>query len=400
MPFSRRVGRAVRGLVLLLGVLPFAPAFAWEPGKLLVWVADDRAAKGMRAVAEAFTKQTGIAVRVHVPADPTGEFEAAMAAGSGPDVFMWPHDRIGDWAARGWLSPITVQPAMQRNIVQVAWDGVTSRGKAWGYPVAVEALCLVYNRALVSTPPRTFEELPALHQTLAGKNQRAIAWETQNPYFSWPMFAAGGAYVFQRDLLGNYQPKLTGVNHPGAVKGAETLVKLIKAGVISPSTSTAEAEAQMKAGKLAMTITGPWAWEGLTKAGVKFGIAPIPSVAGQPARPFVGVLTAMLPARSPNQKAATQLLEQHLLPPEGLLRFNRERPLGIPASKEIFWDFYADPQIRQAMESVFAGKPMPNNPEMQAFWSHFGAALRDITEGSAKPKEALDAAARAIASGG
>ncbi|WP_246479820.1 maltose/maltodextrin ABC transporter substrate-binding protein MalE [Niveibacterium microcysteis] len=396
---NRLMKCGVRALALGVLVACSAPAMAWEKGKLLIWVGDDRAAKGMRKIAASYTQKTGIKVVVEVPENPTGAFEAAMASGNGPDVFMWPHDRIGEWSAHGWLASLAVTQTLKGNIVQVAWDGVTSKGKVWAYPVAVEALSLVYNKTLVATPPKSFEEIPALNAGLKAKGVAAIGWEVNNPYFSWPLLASNGGYVFRRDLLGNYEPKNTGVNHPGAVQGADVLQKLVKTGVLNASQQTGDVEAAMKGGKLAMMLTGPWAWEGLSKAGVKFGIAPIPSLNGQPASPFVGVLGAMITAKSPNREAAVQLLEQHLLPAEGLLAFNKERPLGIPASKEIFWDFYADPQIRQAMESVFSGKPMPNNPEMQYFWKNLGGALQDITINGRKPKDALDAAAKNIANG-
>ncbi|MCX9158379.1 maltose/maltodextrin ABC transporter substrate-binding protein MalE [Niveibacterium sp. 24ML] len=396
---TRLMTRTARVCALGLALAFSGSALAWEKGKLLIWVGDDRAAKGMRKLAAAYTQKTGIKVVVEVPENPTGTFESSMGGGGGPDIFMWPHDRIGDWAGKGWLSSVSVSQNLKNSIVQVAWDGVTSKGKVWAYPVAVEALSLVYNKALVPVAPKSFEEIPALHASLKAKGVSAIGWEVNNPYMSWPLLAANGGYVFRRDLLGNYEPKNTGVNNQGAIFGAELLQKMVKGGVLNPSQSTGDVEAAMKSGKLAMMLTGPWAWEGLSKAGVKYGIAPIPSVGGQPAAPFVGVLGAMIPAGSPNRAAAVQLIEQHLLPAEGLLAFNKDRPLGIPASKDIFWDFYSDPQIRQAMESVFAGKPMPNNPEMQYFWSNLGGALQEITINGRKPKEALDVAAKNIASG-
>lgn len=400
MEIKRKVARALRGVMLAALVLGPGFAHAWEKGKLTVWVGDERAARGMRQIAATYTQKTGVKVIVQVPPKPTEDFERAMAAGNGPDIFLWAHDTIGDWSARGWLAPVTLPAAIKKNLVEVAIDGVTSKGKTWAYPVAVEALSLVYNKALIAHPPKTFEEIPALNASLKAKGVHAIGWEVSNPYSSWPLLAAGGAYVFQRDLLGNYDTKKVGVNHPGAVKGAETLAGFVRSGVLSATQTTAESEAALRSGKLAMALSGPWVWESLSKAGIRYGIAPIPSLGGQPARPFVGVIALMLAAKSPNHAEAAQMIEQYMMPAEGLRAFNKIRPLGIPASKEIFWDFYSDPQIRQAMESVFTGKPMPNNKEMSAFWKVMHDALAQIATGSRKPKEALDDAAKRIASGG
>ena len=40
-----------------------------------------------------------------------------------------------------------------------AWDGLTVDNKIWGYPISVEAVGLIYNKALVKTPPKSFEEI-------------------------------------------------------------------------------------------------------------------------------------------------------------------------------------------------------------------------------------------------
>lgn len=386
-------------LMLGWGMLSAAPGMAADKPSLTIWTGDERAAAGFRKVAEAYTRQTGVKVVVTVPERPVDAFEEAAGGSKGPDIFVWPHDRIGEWARKGWLTPVTVTPKLKAGVFQVAWDAVTSNGKQWAYPIAVEALTLVYNKALVTEPLKAYEDIPALQQKLKAKGVNAVAWELHSPYFSWPLLAAGGANVFQRDLMGNYLPKQTGVNHPGAIKGAEFLLKLSKAEVLSSGISTGDAEEAMKSGKLAMLVTGPWAWEGLTKAGIKYGLAPLPTFNGKPARPFIGVLGAMISARSPNRQVAADFLEKAVVTPQGLQDFNKLRPLGIPASKEIFWSMYSDPQIRKAMESVFAGSPMPNNPEMQFFWKNLDKALSDILAESVKPKEALDAAAKAIAAG-
>lgn len=398
MRFNPLFSRIMLGS-LVAGMLASAPAYAWEKGKLLIWINNDKGFKGLQKVGDEFTKKTGIKVKVETPDDATEAFSKAMARGNGPDIWIWPHDRIGDWANKGYLTAIQPKANLKTGVVQIAWDAVTANGKQWAYPIAVEAISLLYNKELVPVPPKTFEELPELQKKLNAKGIRAIGWETQSPYFTWPMLAANGGYPFQRDLMGNYLGKETGINNAGAVKGAEVLLKLIKADVVNPTLSYGDAEEAMQTGKQAMWITGPWAWEGLTKANVKFGIAPLPTVAGQPARPFVGVLSAMLPKGSPNREAAVNFIENALLSTQGLKTVNADRPIGVPAIKSIFWEFYSDKQIRSAMEGIFAGKPMPNNPEMQYFWKNLSTALRDITTSAVKPKEALDTAAKNIVSG-
>lgn len=397
-PLSRRK------VVKLLSVaapasIGFHNVHAWDKGRLQVWINADKGYAGLQRMGDEYARKTGVRVEVRHFDNAVDRFEAAMKAGQAgeiPDIWIWPHDRLGDWVRRGWIVPLKPGEPVRADIVQVAWDGFTMNGKTWGYPLSVEAVALVYNTELVPAPPKSFEDVLTLHDRLKARNIRALGWETGSPYFTWPLMAAGGGYVFQRKIDGSYNPQDTGINHPGAVRGAQYIVQLMSAGVIPQGgLSYQDAEAGMQDGRQAMWITGPWAWEGLKEAGISFGVAPLPSLAGKPARPFVGVLGAMLTA-GPNQAIATDFIENHLLQPEGLGQINAAKPIGVPASKRMFWKMYSDPRIRTSMDAIYAGRAMPSNSEMTLFWQHLSTALREINTGTRSPKDALDAAAAQI----
>jgi maltose/maltodextrin transport system substrate-binding protein len=72
----------------------------------------------------------------------------------------------------------------------------------------------------------------------------------------------------------------------------------------------------------------PVAWANLMKSGIDFGVAPIPSVAGNPGRPFVGVSMAYLNRSSPNQDLAKEFLERYILTEEGLSALDHGKPIG------------------------------------------------------------------------
>ena len=226
--------RALLSLVSATVLLIAGQAFSADKGVLTVWTGDERAAAGFRKVAESYTRRTGIKVVVSVPNRRVVDaFQDAMdkRLQSGPDIFVWPHDHIGEWARKGWLMPVEGSGKLRADVFQVAWDAVTSNGKQWAYPISMEVLTMVYNKDLISEPPKTYEELPALQQKLKAKGIRAMGWELKSAYYSWPLLAAGGANIFQRDLMGNYLPKQTGVNQPSVVKGAEFLQRIQTRGV-------------------------------------------------------------------------------------------------------------------------------------------------------------------------
>jgi maltose/maltodextrin transport system substrate-binding protein len=381
----------------LLGAA-FAPtAQAGEPGKLLVWINGDKGYKGIIKIGEEFTKKTGVPVTVEYPEDAPSKFQAAAAAGKGPDIWIWPHDRIGEWIEGGLLQPITPSKKVQGEIDPLAWKAFTVGGKTWGYPLSVEAVSLVYNKALVPTPPKSFEEVIALDKKLSASGKKAILWDYNNTYFTWPLLAANGGYPFKLKSDGTYDPADTGVNNAGALKGAELLAKMVKDGVMSKGANYAEMEAGMASGKVAMMINGPWSWDNLKKANVNFGVAKIPTVAGKKAAPFVGVLGAMITKSTPNRDLAVEFLENHMLTVDGLKKINDDVPLGTPANKALFNELKNNPNIQATMASAQDGAPMPNNKEMGRFWSSMASALQNMTEGRQSPKEAMDAAAKRIA---
>ena len=369
---------------------------AAEAGKLLVWINGDKGYNGIAKIGEEFAKKTGVQVTVEHPEDAPNKFAQAAAAGKGPDIWIWPHDRIGEWIAGGLLQTVTPGKKVQADIDPLAWKAFTVGGKTWGYPMSVEAVSLVYNKKLVSTPPKSFEEVIALDKKLSAEGKKAILWDYNNTYFTWPLLAANGGYAFKPKADGSYDASDTGVNNAGALKGAELLAKMVKDGVMTKGAGYAEMEAGMAQGKVAMMINGPWSWDNLKKANIDFGVAKIPTVGGKKAAPFVGVLGAMISKASLNRDVAVEFIENHLLTVDGLKTINNDVPLGTPASKALFAELKSNPNIQATMASAQDGSPMPNNPEMGRFWSSMESALKNMTEGRQSPKEAMDAAAKRI----
>ncbi|GLR12798.1 maltose/maltodextrin ABC transporter substrate-binding protein MalE [Chitinimonas viridis] len=383
-------------LIAALVVSCFGAAQAAESGKLLLWINGDKGYKGIQQIGDDFAKKAGVPVAVEHPEDAPGKFQQAAAAGKGPDIWCWPHDRAGEWVGAGLLSPVTPSKKIRDEIDPLAWKAFTIGGKTWGYPISIEAVALVYNKDLVPTPPKSFEEIAALDKKLSAKGKKAILWDYTNTYFTWPLLAAGGGYPFKMKADGTYDATDTGVNNAGALKGAETLKKLIDGGVMPKGAGYAEMEAGMAKGNVAMMINGPWSWDNLKNAKINFGVAPIPTVAGKKAAPFVGVLGCMVNRASPNKEVAVDFIENHLLSLNGLKTINADVPLGTPANKNLFKELAGDPNIKATMASAQAGNPMPNNAEMGRFWSSMASALQNITGGRQSPKDGLDAAAKRI----
>lgn len=380
-----------------LGV--FGAAQAAEKGSLLIWINGDKGYEGIAKIGEKFTRDTGIKVTVEHPEDAIAKFEQAAAAGKGPDIWMWPHDRAGSWITAGLIAPVTPSKKTVDAIDPLAWKAWNIGGKTWGYPLSIEAVALIYNKRLVPTPPATWDEVIALDKKLAAQNKRAIMWPMTEIYYSYGLISAAGGYAFKRNADGTYDARDVGINNPGAVRGVETLMGLIQAGVMPRTASYADAEAGVNEGRIAMMINGPWSWNNLKKSKIDFGVAPYPKIDGKQGGPFVGVLGAMLSTASPNKELANEFMENYLLSIDGLKAVNAHVPLGVPANKAFYAELKGDPLIAGTMAAAQGGTPMPNNPEMTRFWSGMAAALQNITQGREGVKDGLDRAAKRILGG-
>ncbi len=381
----------------LAALVLWAPvAFAAPEHRLLVWINGDKGYNGLQKVGDAFTQATGVRVVVQHPEGAPDKFQSAAAAGKGPDIMCWAHDRAGEWAKSGLIVPVRPGARVRGEIEDSAWKAFTYRGQIWGYPIAIEAIGLIYNKALVPTPPASFEEVMALDKTLSAQGKKAILWAYNNSFFTWPLLAGPGGFIFGRDAQGELDPKVVGVNNPGAVQGAAMLERLIKDGHMPRGARYAEMESGFAKGQVAMMINGPWAWDNARKVGIDFGVAPVPSIGGQPSRPFSGVLGCMVTAPSRVKDIAREFIENHLLRVDSLKTINADVPLGTPANKAYYAELASDPRIVATMANARAGEPIPNIPEMGRFFPAMDAALEAITNGRQSPKDALDGAAARI----
>src|SRR3984885_7563218 len=185
----------------IIFVLSAAQAFAWTDGELLIWISDNRAYHALGELGKTFEKEVGATVKVETQEGITDKFQAAAQSGKGPDIFFWAHDRIGEWADAGLIKPLEVKDDFKAAFIPMSWDAVTHNKQIWGYPVALEAVSLIYNKKFAgAAPPVQLSEVPVFAKELQSKNPNVIAimWDYNTPYFSWPFLASGGGYPFKK----------------------------------------------------------------------------------------------------------------------------------------------------------------------------------------------------------
>jgi len=383
-------------LMLILLVLTLGPIklFAWTNGELQIWMDSDRGS-AVQAIGQKFEADLGIKVTVESPQNITDNFPIAAQANKGPDIVIWAHDKIGEWADGGLIAPVEVSSDFSKQFFPKAWQAVFHQKQSWGFPIALETVTLIYNKALLDGPPPTdLSQLAAVSQKIRKNHPGVIPilWDPRSAYYTWGILASGGGYVFGKNG-GDYNLNNVGIATPGAVAALSKIVGLIQSGVLPKSCSYSETEDFMGQGKLAMMISGPWAWSNLIQKGIDFGVAHIPGIDGKVGRPFVGVSVAYLNRSSPNGDLAKEFLERYLLTDEGLTAMDKAKPIGVPALISVFEKIAQNnPRLRELKASVEYGQIMPNVPQMGRFFSSLGAALQLAADGRLSARKALQQA--------
>jgi len=386
----------MKRLLLFFLVLCLVPTklFAWTNGELLIWMDVDRG-QALAPIVERFQNDSGIKVTIETPEKITDSYPMAAQAAKGPDIVIWAHDKLGEWADAGLIAPVEVSSELLNKFFPKAWQAALHAEWIWGYPIGLETVTLIYNKKLLDGPPPTqLSELVALDEKIKQKHPgvTAILWDYKSSYYSWGILASAGGYVFGKNGT-DYDLKNVGVADRGAVKGLSAIIDLINAGVLPKSLSSGTEEDMMGQGKLAMMISGPWAWSNLIKCGIDFGVAPIPGVDENLGRPFVGVTLAYLNRSSPNQDLAKDFLERYALSEEGLTAMYHAKPIGVPALISLYEKMAKDnPLLRQLKVSCDYGQIMPNIPQMGRYFTSVGAALQIATNGQASAQAALQEA--------
>ncbi|HUC93313.1 MAG TPA: maltose ABC transporter substrate-binding protein [Paenibacillus sp.] len=371
-----------------------------EGASLIVWDNKDKEGEWSKYVAEQFTKEYGIPVKVEEVGhtDAPTKLKTDGPAGLAADVFAAPHDRAGGMVAEGLVLENFYADEYQQDFMEAAINGTSVNGKMYGYPTNIETYALFYNKDLAAQAPQTFEELITQSKAFTDKSQNKYGFmmEPANFYFAYSIIGGFGGYVFGKD---NTDPGDIGLNNEGAVKAGEFMLRLKKEILpLKNEDITYDVKQSLfNEGKLMFNIDGPWAVKGHKEAGVNFGVVPLPKLEnGKVPTSFSGVKGFYVNAYTKYPEAAS--LYAKFATSEEMLLKRFEITGELPPRKSLLEnetiknDEIAAAFLTQAQFAV----PMPNIPEMPAVWGPAGSALAAIWNEQSTPKEALDSGVQQI----
>lgn len=244
------------------------------------------------------TSQDKVTVEMNIqPGDVmTDALLPAYKAGKGPTLVALDGGAVAQYVEQKVFQPVDDFSAMSgidRGVLPKAgMDVVTHDGKVWGVPFAFAPTMLFWNKDLfaaagVKGPPQTMDDMAraAVALTQAEQKQYGIAIPDREAPPSWAvlLWADGGGIVSEdnaRSIFGT----------PKSVAAVNRWSSLMRDQGISPiGLNGVEADNLFGAGKAAMLMNGPWVTAGFDKAGIKYGIAPVPR--GSEAQMAVAVST-------------------------------------------------------------------------------------------------------------
>lgn len=373
-----------------------------KPEKLVVWEDVDKSI-GLTPAIESFEKEYGIKVEfkeLNMADKIRDQLRLDGPSGTGADVVTLPHDQIGQVVTEGLIQELDVADDVLAKFTESSVGSQRYDGKLYGLPKATETPVFIYNKALMPEAPATMDELHAFSKEFTDGKQFGFLALWDNFYFSHGVIGGMGGYVF-KDNDGALDRNDIGLNNEGAVAGAEYIQSwysegLFPKGIIGDTGGSAK-DGLFNEGKVASVMDGPWAFQGMTDAGIDIGVAAMPTLPnGEHMKTFMGVKGWHVTSFTEHEYWSTKLIEWLTNEENAKIRF--ETTQEIPPVKTLI----EDPIIVEnegakavALQSQYA-VPMPNIPEMGEVWEPVGSALQIIATGKSEPKAAMDDAVKTI----
>jgi len=325
------------------------------------------------------------------------KISAAIPRGKGPDVFIYAQDRLGGWIESGkTVEPIDffIDKPTRDQFLPGMLDAMTYKGTVYGLPINYKSITLIYNKALIKTPPRTSTELVriAKEKTQTGSGRYGLAYWYTNFYFHAALMNAFGGHVFDANgkLILNSRENIAAINQ---------MMKWYKQdGILPPEPSEALVSSLFNEGKAAMVFNGPW-FIGEISPKIDFGLAMLPVIdeAGKkPMRPWLTIEGAYVSAASRKKDLAYDFARYLASEEAGLVLALEGRQLHT--NKHIYADkrVSGDRILKAFHEQLTNAEPMPNRAEMTMVWSPATTAMNKITKGNSTPEAAIKEAADSI----
>ncbi len=270
-----------------------------------------------------------------------GDYQTAMAAKFAshdvPDVFYVNADYAKQWINDGFLEPLDDYVSKSGFDTSQFYEGYASvfkgdDGKTYGFPKDGNTIGLAYNSDMVSTAPKTMDELVSTAQSLKGKNGLTA------PLCLNPGLDRGLAFLYaQGGTLLSDDGKSAAIDSDASKKAVQWYMDLFKNGLGMTASDMGDGWCGDALGKkhAAMIFEGGWLDPAMTSTypDVKYAWAPVPT--GSSGNPVTISFTVSysMGADSKNKDAGWVLLS-YLTGKDGMTKWT-QGGVALPARKDV-----------------------------------------------------------------
>ncbi|MBS3798544.1 extracellular solute-binding protein [Pseudoalteromonas sp. BDTF-M6] len=370
------LARFLQLVILLLGIgsspgshAALTLAFSIENGEFASFLSESAAAKGL-AIDAQWVDQKLLKVRLIQSAE----------SGARADSILVPADHLGmDEFVNYSEIPQSMLSPEQSPLFAASGR---MQGRQLGIPiVAGNHLVLYYNKALVSEPATSWQQLLQYYQH---QGTAPIGWSFMEMFWFVPFVTAFGEPPVVAD-----QPNL----NTKAMRQALSYVwRLAEQGVVDPGCDYSCSEQRFMAAKLPYSINGIWAYDNYRQhLGEQLGVAALPRLAGNTMKPYSTAFVLAFPEQSlyGEKRAQLEQLAALLQHPDVQTQL-WQRHVGIPVHQQVQQHILAnaDADSQVFFDTLAHSEPMPNSPNMMIIWE---VMLKGYTRFGAKAMNAQQA---------
>jgi arabinogalactan oligomer/maltooligosaccharide transport system substrate-binding protein len=368
-----------------------------KPVTIAFWEQDDANAQKIldTLITDFHTANPNITVkRTHYETeDLRKNYTTASLGTTGPDIVLGPNDNLGVFVPGSLVQPVDtiVGADFMKTLDPQALDAAKFSGKQYMLPDRNGNEVLVaYNKKLVTTPPTTFEELEKIGLQLKAdkKVEYGLVFNEVEPFFSIGFLGAFDGKVF--DDVNGASPKAT-LNTPAVTQWMTFMQKIHAEGLIPKEADGTVADNLFKGGKAAFEINGPWGFADYTKAGIDFGIMPIPTINGKSPAPYSAVkgYTVSAGVKDADKVDAVKKFLMFVNSKDAQLKMvdaHQQTPTNLDAMKDA--KITGNPLIAGQKDQLAKATAMPIITQMRAIWDAIKPVQQDVLSGKTKPEDA------------
>lgn len=290
------------------------------PKQVVMWlIGSEDQAITIRDLANDFYKKTGISVRCDAISwgDAHSKYLTSIAGGVAPDIgtmgLTWSAEfgRLQSMVDLKKAYPVEIE-SIKDSVFKGLWDSLECKGAVYGIPFDMTEYVFYYRSDIISSPPKTWDELTALLAELVKKNKGMIfewgslTWIGYSPF----LWQAGGDYY-------NKEYTASTVDSPEAVRAMGFFADLYR--LYNVPKTKIPLEQGIRTGDFPIAISGNWKIDSLRilapEVSGKWAISMLPAGPTGRRTTFIGGRVMGIFEQSRNKEAAWSFIK-YLVTPE------------------------------------------------------------------------------------